>query len=178
MLRLGFLVLLFVHTTGCGGPDDWEPRLQTAAVDLLKMKTVSYISKNADRPVKDIVNVGPGLAKMLQTRTTPIEDLKITVADIDLFKKPRFGWLSEAWDFVSTAGGWLGYYPGVTHSIKYDYNKGPQNLILRLRYSSKYDAFHILGYSGHLTKEKDPPGTLYRIDAHDMPLPPPKAPRP
>ena len=177
MPRLIVFVLLGLMA-GCGGPDDWESRLQTAAADLLKVKTISYNSENANRPVKDIVNVGPGLAQVLKTRTAAIKDLEIKVANMDLFNKPRFGWLSEAWDFVSTAGGWLGYYAGVTHSIDYDYNKGPQRLVLRLRYSSKYDAFHILGYSGHLTKEKDPPGTPVRIDAHDMPLPPPKAPRP
>ena len=127
-MRLLLVLATLGLMAGCGGPDDWESRLQTAAADLLKVKTISYNSENANRPVKDIVNVGPGLAQVLKTRTAAIEDLEIKVANMDLFNKPRFGWLSEAWDFVSTAGG---YERRVRRPLRADVANCVQEIVVR-----------------------------------------------
>ena len=93
---------------------------------LLTIPPITDWSSNHNNPVQGIVNIGPGLYNALNTRTTPIEKIKVKGMMCDCF----------------------GDSFKVTHSIVMASDKG--QLCIRLRFDPFLWKYHVVGYSGSI----------------------------
>jgi hypothetical protein len=117
----GFLLL-----QSCTSNKELLVRLEKNARELLTLNQIQDFRSNTNHPTRDIVNIGDGLYEILRSRKKPIGKIEIHTGD--LFGEGR----------------------NVTHSILYTSRDKKQTLLLRMRYDSKPDRFHIVGYSGKI----------------------------
>lgn len=117
------LLLIVVLLSSCGHKSE---RLKRIAIELLVIKEITDFTSNWNRPVADVVNIGPRLYEILSNRKTPIDSIKIKITKEDFFEGNQ----------------------GVTHSILYSAKNS--KLRLRMRFERRIDSFHIVGYSGRI----------------------------
>ncbi|MGV3610072.1 MAG: hypothetical protein ACO1N0_03920 [Fluviicola sp.] len=123
---LMFILAGFFLLNACTSNEELLLRLKKDARELLKIKPICDFRSNQNKPVKDIVNIGDGLYDILRSRKKPVGKIEVHTGDL------------------------FGEDDDVTHSILYTSRDKTQTLMLRMRYDSGLDLFHIVGYSGKI----------------------------
>jgi hypothetical protein len=101
-------------------------RVEGLGHELLNLQPFEDDHTNANSPIVGIVNIGPGLASILTSRTVAAEDVQVESQLGDCFNE-------------STR---------VTHSIVM--SAADHRLGILLRYDWERDQYHMVGYTGKL----------------------------